>query len=371
MELMKPQNRKTTKPQNVKFKRVGRSYRNPKPETRNPKPETRNPKPGTRNPKPGTRNPKPETRNPKQQKNMQIAISINGISKSYGAVTALREVSLSVQRGELFGLIGPDGAGKTTLLRILVSLLKPDSGQASVLGWDTLRDYRHIRRNAGYMAGRFSLYQDLSVEENLRFYATVFGTTVEENYEIIADIYEQLAPFRTRRAGQLSGGMKQKLALCCALIHKPEVLFLDEPTTGVDPVSRREFWDMLARLKARGITMMVSTPYMDEAGLCDRVALMQQGRVLQTDTPQGIVAGYDKPLWAVQAAQVPRLLADLRAADWCHTAFPFGDSVHLATRTDKTKAEIQQYLTACKHTDVTVAPVQAGIEDCFMELGVV
>lgn len=300
---------------------------------------------------------------------MQPTISIQEISKSYGGVTALHDVSFSVREGELFGLIGPDGAGKTTLLRILVSLLKPDSGAASVLGWDTLRDYRHIRRHAGYMAGRFSLYQDLTVEENLHFYATVFGTTVKENYEIIADIYEQLAPFRKRRAVQLSGGMKQKLALCCALIHKPKVLFLDEPTTGVDPVSRREFWDMLARLKARGITIVVSTPYMDEAGLCDRVALMQQGRVLQVNSPEGIVAGYDKPLWAVQATQVPRLLADLRAAEWCHTAFPFGDSVHLATIRHIEKATLQDFLLQRGHEEVHVEAAQPGIEDCFMELG--
>lgn len=294
-------------------------------------------------------------------------IQIERLSKGYGEVRALQEVSFSVQKGELFGLIGPDGAGKTTLLRILVSLLKPDSGQASVLGRDTVSGYRYIRSHAGYMAGRFSLYQDLSVEENLRFYATVFGTTVQENYELIADIYEQLKPFRKRRAGQLSGGMKQKLALCCALIHKPEVLFLDEPTTGVDPVSRREFWDMLGRLKARGITIVVSTPYMDEAGLCDRVALMQHGRVMQVDTPQGIVAAYDKPLWAVQARQVPRLLADLRAADWCHSAYPFGDSVHLAAKEPVEKGTIQEFLMERGHEEVRVEATQPGIEDCFME----
>jgi len=300
---------------------------------------------------------------------LESSITIDRLGKRYGDVVALQEVSFVVGKGELFGLIGPDGAGKTTLLRILVSLLQPDSGQATVLGWDTVCDYKRIRRNAGYMAGRFSLYQDLSVEENLRFYATVFGTTVRENYELIADIYEQLEPFRKRRAGQLSGGMKQKLALCCALVHKPEVLFLDEPTTGVDPVSRREFWDMLARFKTRGITIMVSTPYMDEAGLCDRVALMQQGKVLQVDTPQGIVAGYDKPLWAVSAKHIPRLLADLRSARWCHTAFPFGDAVHLALNTEVTAIELQQYLEQRAHEELTLAPVQAGIEDCFLELG--
>lgn len=294
-------------------------------------------------------------------------IQIEQLGKRYGGVQALQEATFSVREGELFGLIGPDGAGKTTLLRLLVSLLKPDSGSARVLGRDTVRDYRYIRSHAGYMAGRFSLYQDLSVEENLRFYATVFGATVQENYELIADIYEQLKPFSKRRAGQLSGGMKQKLALCCALIHKPEVIFLDEPTTGVDPVSRREFWDMLGRLKARGITIMVSTPYMDEAALCDRVALMQHGRVLQVDTPQGIVATYDKPLWAVQARQVPRLLADLRAADWCHSAYPFGDSVHLATKAQVEKAMLEDFLLQRGHEDVHAEAAQPGIEDCFME----
>ncbi len=297
------------------------------------------------------------------------AIQVRELSKSYGAVKALQQIDFSVSVGELFGLIGPDGAGKTTLLRILVSLLIPDSGKAEVLGWDTVRDYRHIRRNAGYMAGRFSLYQDLSVEENLRFYATVFGTTVKENYELISDIYEQLAPFRKRRAGQLSGGMKQKLALCCALIHRPEVLFLDEPTTGVDPVSRREFWDMLARLKARGITIVVSTPYMDEASLCNRVALMQHGRILKVDSPGGIVAGYSKPLWAVQARHIPSLLADLRAAPWCHSAFPFGDSIHLATNIPMTGTQLADYLKNHGHESAIVQPVQAGIEDCFLELG--
>ncbi len=297
----------------------------------------------------------------------EYAIRIEQLSKSYGTLQALKEATFAVQRGELFGLIGPDGAGKTTLLRILVSLLVPGGGSAEVLGWDTVRDYRHIRRHAGYMAGRFSLYQDLSVEENLRFYATVFGANVRDNYELIADIYEQLAPFRRRRAGQLSGGMKQKLALCCALIHKPEVLFLDEPTTGVDPVSRREFWDMLDRLKKRGITIVVSTPYMDEAGLCDRVALMQHGSVFQVDTPQGIVAGYDKPLWAVQAREVPRLLADLRAAQWCHSVFPFGDAVHLATSKQITADALVAYLEDRGHADVQVEPARPGIEDCFME----
>jgi len=295
------------------------------------------------------------------------AIVISALGKSYSGREALRGVSMEVKSGALYGLIGPDGAGKTTLLRILVSLLKPDKGSASVLGWDTFRDYKHIRRHAGYMAGRFSLYADLSVEENLRFYAAVFGVRVKDNYELIADIYEQLAPFGKRRAGQLSGGMKQKLALCCALVHRPLVLFLDEPTTGVDPVSRGEFWEMLGRLKAQNITVMVSTPYMDEANRCDRIALIQEGRLLMEGMPETIIKDFPKPLWAVEAAQVSRLLADLRAAVWCHSAYPFGESVHLACSESVDAQEIEHYLKQRNHEVIEVMPITAGIEDCFME----
>ena len=230
-------------------------------------------------------------------------ISIENISKTYnkGTVTALKSISFSIQTGELFGLIGPDGAGKSTLFRILTTLLLADRGIATVNGHDVVKDYRQIRNRVGYMPGRFSLYQDLTVEENLEFFATIFGTTIRENYDLIKDIYIQIEPFKNRRAGALSGGMKQKLALCCALIHKPEVLFLDEPTTGVDVVSRKEFWEMLKRLKAQGITILVSTPYMDEANLCDRIALIQKGEILSIDTPAQIIHSFPVPLYAIVA----------------------------------------------------------------------
>jgi ABC-type multidrug transport system ATPase subunit len=226
---------------------------------------------------------------------MAESIVINGISKSYGKVQALRGVSLSVEEGELFGLIGPDGAGKTTLFRLLTTLLFPDEGTATVCGLDIVKDYRLIREQVGYMPGRFSLYQDLSVEENLQFFASLFGTTVEENYSLVAPIYSQIEPFRKRKAGKLSGGMKQKLALSCALIHKPRVLFLDEPTTGVDVVSRVELWDMLQSLRQQGITILVSTPYMDEAQRCSRVALISGGTILGVDTPEDVVRKSGRP----------------------------------------------------------------------------
>ncbi len=226
---------------------------------------------------------------------MAEAITVNGISKRYGKVQALRGVNLSVEEGELFGLIGPDGAGKTTMFRLLTTLLLPDEGSATVCGFDLVNDYRLIRQQVGYMPGRFSLYPDLSVEENLQFFASLFGTSVEENYNLVAPIYSQIEPFRKRKAGKLSGGMKQKLALSCALIHKPRVLFLDEPTTGVDVVSRVEFWDMLQDLRRQGITILVSTPYMDEAQRCGRVALISGGSILGVDTPADIVRKSGQP----------------------------------------------------------------------------
>lgn len=297
-----------------------------------------------------------------------MSIAINHISKSYGAVRALGDVSFEVAEGELFGLIGPDGAGKTTLIRILTTLLLPDAGEARVLGLDPVKDLAALRKKTGYMPGRFSLYQDLTVEENLRFFATIFGTTIKENYHLIKDIYGQIEPFKKRRAGQLSGGMKQKLALSCAMVHEPEVLVLDEPTTGVDAVSRKEFWEMLKRLKDRGITILVSTPYMDEASLCDRVALIQDGRILQVDTPASIVESYTRTLLGIRAANTLRLIEDLRAYPHTHSAFPFGDSVHLALRDEPREQEILDYLGSKGHQSLHLERIAPNIEDCFMEL---
>ncbi|GAB4043078.1 ABC transporter ATP-binding protein [Spirosoma jeollabukense] len=296
------------------------------------------------------------------------AIRINHISKAYGTTQAVQDVSFNVRPGELFGLIGPDGAGKTTLFKILVTLLRPDQGQATVAGRDVLQAFRSLRLHIGYMPGRFSLYPDLSVEENLSFFATVFGTSIATNYDLIKDIYSQLEPFKDRRAGALSGGMKQKLALCCALIHKPEVLFLDEPTTGVDAVSRKEFWDMLQLLKQRGLTILVSTPYMDEAGQCDRIALMQTGRILAVDTPAGVARLFAKPLFAVRATDTFRLIQDLRQAPFTETCYAFGEFLHLTTHEQTKPEDIHHYLDQHRHEQVVVKPIQAGIEDSFMAL---
>ena len=300
-----------------------------------------------------------------------MSILIDNISKSYnkGKVPALKEVSFKVKPGELFGLIGPDGAGKTTLFRILTTLLIADSGKATVMGKDVVEDYKHIRNHVGYMPGRFSLYQDLTVEENLNFFATIFGTTIEENYELVKDIYVQIEPFKTRRAGKLSGGMKQKLALSCALIHKPEVLFLDEPTTGVDPVSRKEFWEMLKRLQQKGITILVSTPYMDEAALCDRIALIQDGKILKTDTPEHIAKEFSFPLFEVKSEALYRLLKDLQAYTKTHSVYPFGEFIHFAANNrDFDPQELQQYLAQKNHQQIHIATINPGIEDLFMEL---
>lgn len=298
-------------------------------------------------------------------------ITVSKLRKSYrkGQVQALRGLNFTVDEGEIYGLIGPDGAGKTTLFRIMATLLLPDEGTVSVDGLDVVRDYKAIRRRIGYMPGRFSLYQDLSVEENLSFFASIFHTSIEENYDLVKDIYGQIEPFRTRKAGKLSGGMKQKLALSCALIHAPRVLILDEPTTGVDPVSRKEFWEMLKRLRLQhGITIIVSTPYMDEAGQCDRIALMQDGEFLRLDTPSGIVGAYTDSLWAVQADDMHRLLDDLRACPEVLTAFSFGEAFHVTVREDARMQELAAYLAGLGHRRVEVTPIQATVEDCFMSL---
>lgn len=298
----------------------------------------------------------------------QNAIEINGLTKCYGKVTALDGVSFDVRQGELFGLIGPDGAGKTTLFRLLTTLLNPDNGTATVDGMDIVAEYKQIREVVGYMPGRFSLYPDLSVEENIAFFAALFGVRVEDNYDLIAPIYKQIEPFRTRRAGKLSGGMKQKLALCCALIHRPSVLFLDEPTTGVDAVSRSEFWDMLAELKKKGISMLVSTPYMDEASRCDRIALINEGHILGIDTPQGIVAGFDEPLYAVSSKEMFGLLIEARRTRGVKECYPFGEAHHMVTERGFDTARFADELTGLGFRNVVVRPVEAGIEDVFIKL---
>ena len=296
------------------------------------------------------------------------AVHINAVSKSYGEQQALQNISLSIEQGELFGLIGPDGAGKSTLFQILTTLLTPDEGNVNVAGFDTVKDYQKIRRIIGYMPGRFSLYQDLTVEENLNFFATIFHTSIEENYHLIKDIYVQIEPFRKRRAGNLSGGMKQKLALCCALIHQPEVLFLDEPTTGVDAVSRAEFWDMLARLKAHQITIIVSTPYMDEASRCERIALMQDGKVLQVDSPQAIVDSYREPLYEVRTEAFYRSLLELRGAPFTKRVEPFGEYLHLTTSGHFPEQAIVDFLHHRGHQGIVARRTEATIEDVFLSL---
>ena len=297
-------------------------------------------------------------------------ISASSLSKSYekGAVLAVKNVSLSINKGEIFGLIGPDGAGKTSIFRMLTTLLLPDSGTAQVLGYDVVKDYRLIRNEVGYMPGRFSLYPDLSVEENLRFYATIFGTTIEENFHLIRDIYVQIEPFKKRKAGKLSGGMKQKLALCCALIHKPKVLFLDEPTTGIDPVSRKELWEMLRKLKEVNICILVSTPYMDEAVQCDRIALIQQGEIMKTDTPQSIVDAFDKPLYAVSADDTYKLLKALEQYPKKINSYPFGEFAHVVT--EGNEVEIYGFLGKKGLKNITINRIKASIEDCFIDLSI-
>lgn len=295
-------------------------------------------------------------------------ISVNSISKSYGNVEALKGISFNVDEGELFGLIGPDGAGKTTLMRIITTLLLPNSGNAKVCGYDVANEYKKVRTLLGYMPGRFSLYQDLSVEENLNFFAGVFGTTVQENYDLIKNIYYKLEPFKKRRAGKLSGGMKQKLALSCALVHKPEVLVLDEPTTGVDAVSRKEFWDLLKELKMQGITIIVSTAYMDEASLCDRIALIQNGKILGVNTPTGIINAFPYKLFSIECEKPTQALENIRSLSICKNAYLFGNSLHFVSNGEKNSPEI--IAKTLEESGVKVDSVNAvspEIEDCFIE----
>ena len=298
-----------------------------------------------------------------------MSISVKNISKKYKTVLALQNITFEVQEGELFGLIGPDGAGKTTLFRLLTTLLIPNEGSATVANYDIVKQVKEIRNSVGYMPGKFSLYQDLTIAENLAFFATIFGTTIEENYDLIEDIYVQIEPFKNRRAGALSGGMKQKLALCCALIHKPKVLFLDEPTTGVDPVSRKEFWEMLKRLKQKGITILVSTPYMDEASLCDRIALIQKGKILKIDSPDAIVTAYEKTIYEVATNQMHNLILDLKEFPSQYSVFAFGEFMHYIDKNDTFETEtLRAYLHKKGHQNISIRKATATIEDVFMDL---
>ena len=298
-----------------------------------------------------------------------MSISVNNISKSYKKLKAVENITFDVKEGELFGLIGPDGAGKTTIFRILTTLLVANEGSAEVAGYDVIKGLKEIRNSVGYMPGKFSLYQDLTVEENLDFFATIFGTTIEENYDLIKDIYVQIEPFKTRRAGALSGGMKQKLALCCALIHAPKVLFLDEPTTGVDPVSRKEFWIMLKRLQKKGITILVSTPYMEEASLCDRIALIQKGKILKIDSPENIINNYEKIIYDVQAKNTHGLIHDLKNYPNQYSVYAFGEFIHyIDKKTDFNPNDLHDYLKNKNHTNIVIKPAIITIEDVFMDL---
>src|SRR5450432_273623 len=301
-----------------------------------------------------------------------VAVSLSQITKTYdkGKVLAVDKVSFEVKTGEVFGLIGPDGAGKSSIFRILTTVLLADSGAAQVAGYDVIKDYRAIRNRVGYMPGRFSLYQDLTVQENLEFFAMVFGTTIKQNYDLIKEIYDQLKPFSNRRAGKLSGGMKQKLALCCALIHKPEVLLLDEPTTGVDVVSRKEFWDMLKKLKSQGITILVSTPYMDEANLCERIALIQNGKIMSVDTPENIIRSYPVKLFAARAYDIYKLLKDFRNHPEIESCYAFGEFLHITMRNQQPSAMdlLNRIATENNHRGIQIKEIEPGIEDNFIRL---
>lgn len=299
-----------------------------------------------------------------------FSIEVNELTKQYGQTLAVDHVSFAVKPGEIFGLIGPDGAGKTSIFRMLTTLLLPDGGNATVSGFDIVRQYKEIRNSVGYMPGKFSLYQDLTVEENLDFFATVFNTSIEENYHLIKDIYVQIEPFKTRRAGKLSGGMKQKLALCCALIHKPTVLFLDEPTTGVDPVSRKEFWEMLGRLKNEGITILVATPYMDEANLCNRIALLQSGKIMSIDTPGNISASFPYPILKVKANKMSLVIKSLASLEGVISCHGFGEFAHVVVEqnSDEMINRMREQLDAQALQEIEIKMAEATIEDVFISL---
>lgn len=299
-------------------------------------------------------------------------VLLRNIRKTYNkdSIIAVDDISFEVEKGELFGLIGPDGAGKSSVFRMLTTLLLPDGGKAFVGGYEVVKDYKKIRNHVGYMPGKFSLYQDLTVEENLNFFATIFNTTVEENYELIKEIYVQIEPFKDRKAGKLSGGMKQKLALCCALIHKPKVLFLDEPTTGVDTVSRKEFWEMLKKLKHQGITILVSTPYMDEATMCERIALMQEGKIMSIDTPKNIINTYPKKMYAIRAENMSVLLKVLKKNIAIESANSFGEFHHITFKNRDLNTDLNLFneLKRLDFNNLEIKEIEPTIEDCFIHL---
>jgi len=297
-----------------------------------------------------------------------VAIEAQNINKAYGSVQALTDINFRVESGEIFGIIGPDGAGKTSLFRILTTLILADKGTAEVNGLNVIEDYEAIRSQIGYMPGRFSLYQDMTVEENLNFFATIFGTTIKENYDLVKDIYQQIEPFKNRMTKDLSGGMKQKLALSCALIHRPTILFLDEPTTGVDPISRKELWQMLKSLKKDGITIVVSTPYMDEASLCDRIALIKEGKFYTTDTPENIIEALPEQVWTVKCDKLAKVLSDLRAYKDVNTCYAFGDANHISVKTGFDPDDLQKVLEKAGYKNVQINHIQPTVEDCFLYL---
>lgn len=295
-------------------------------------------------------------------------VTAQHIYKSYADVRALEDINIEIEEGEIFGIIGPDGAGKTTLFRIFTTLILADKGTATVNGHDVITDYKSIRSEIGYMPGRFSLYQDMTVEENMNFFATLFNTTLQENYDLVKDIYQQIEPFKDRLAGKLSGGMKQKLALSCALIHKPKVLFLDEPTTGVDPISRKELWQMLKRLKSSGISIVVSTPYMDEASLCDRISLIKDGKIYQTDTPKNIAQSLPQQVWTVKCDNLSKVLYDLRNNKQIETCYAFGNVNHISVTKDFDADKLKQGLEEKGFKQVEIKHIEPTIEDCFLYL---
>ncbi|MBP7652993.1 ABC transporter ATP-binding protein [Candidatus Dependentiae bacterium] len=302
------------------------------------------------------------------EKNEQCKIILESVSKKYGDTSALENISFSVNSSEIFGFLGPDGSGKTSLFKIIATLIKQSEGKVSVNGLDGIIDYKKIRNIIGYMPERFSLYQDLSVEENLGFFADIFGTSVKQNYEIIRDIYSQIEPFKKRKAGKLSGGMKQKLALSCALIHKPEILILDEPTTGVDPVSRKEFWEILKKLKKNGITILVSTPYMDEAEMCDRTAFILKGKLLVIDKPSNIREKFNRTLYSVKSSNFHKLITDLKEYSGTYNVYPFGEYLHFIPENNTGLNDIEKYLNSRNHASIEIIKSPPEIEDCFMEL---